>query len=824
MAGSNVPLIAMIGPAKSPDLDAFLGQLLPAQGNYWLLMHRMGQRMMHESFDSVDGVAERIKALDAAGVEVWHAVASYTHHHDEFEHGGGERWGRKRGNVAYLAAFFLDIDVAPDKPGKAYSTIEEAEDAVAQFAGTFGEPYHYLVRSGSGLHVYWFLDADVPRDEWERVALKFKDASRVAALLADPTRTADPASVLRPVGATNRKPIYGMLGRTVEGAWCRFGRVSLDAFEAACDRVIGIGGQLPVAAGVARATLSPTQAPHWFDGLSERVKLHSLKSMLSVLPKEYVSDYGQWLSIGAALAGAEGLPRATLFELWSDWSQSTGEGAESWHNAPEHEHRRRWEGLTKSGVGALITRARAVGWLPDTLRDSAGGNASFLAVVAAQKASGERWTAAQAEAYLNEHIAFVKADNQYLLDGMPLTKEALDTSLARHMPVSSERQITASGLLKKGAGIVVDYIGYMPGAGRTFVDRDGRKIANVWRPYIVEPVKPSIEDAHTFVDFVKHLSGGNDETKAGIRRIFTKISFLFQNPSERVRHATLLIGKNEGCGKSTLTHAIPRALFGDANVRCVETRELSSDFNGYVQGARILVFPELWLGNRKDALTQANNLKPLITDDCIPVVKKGRDGRNMENYTTIFASSNHPDAAVFGDRDRRYDVISTDAAAMPLELASRVYSLITRRPGALLSLCLLCGNNADGFDPNAPPPQTGAKSRMMAATRAVWAERIHDAFEAHEPPFTGDAVAVSDVRRMLEREFDRPPSDNAIRDELLNMVDGAYSIQAQRRQGAGTLQKRVIVLRNASTWKDAGPSAIYEHYDEYVIRSEGKGA
>jgi hypothetical protein len=316
---------------------------------------------------------------------------------------------------------------------------------------------------------------------------------------------------------------------------------------------------------------------------------------------------------------------------------------------------------------------------------------------------------------------------------------------------------------------------------------------------------------------ILHLGNSNDETKIGIKRIVTKFAYLYLNPSARIRHATLLIGKYEGCGKSTITLAIARALFGSANVRSIETRELSSDFNGYAHGARILVLPELWLGNRKDALAQANNLKPLITDDYIPVVKKGKDGRCVENCTTIFASSNHADAAVFSDRDRRYDVVSTDAKIMPPELGRRIYALISERPGSLLSLVLSYGKDAIGFDPDEPPPQSAAKRRMMEATRAVWAERIRDAFEAREWPFGGDAVAASDVHRLLARDSDRLPSDNAIREELLNLTDGAFSAQAQRRQGTSIHQKRVVVLRNLQAWKDAGPSALYEHYYATVI-------
>jgi len=166
------------------------------------------------------------------------------------------------------------------------------------------------------------------------------------------------------------------------------------------------------------------------------------------------------------------------------------------------------------------------------------------------------------------------------------------------------------------------FVGWKPGAGITFIDSHGFTVANTYKHYYLQPVRPSKADVQTFKDMIDHLANGNQETGDGLRMICKKYSFLHYNPSARIRHATLLIGKNEGCGKSTITTSIPIALFGYGNVRCVETRELSSDFNGYAFGARIISAPELWLGSRKDAQMLANNLKPLITDDRITIIKR----------------------------------------------------------------------------------------------------------------------------------------------------------------------------------------------------------
>ncbi|OOG55229.1 hypothetical protein B0E47_10625 [Rhodanobacter sp. B05] len=779
--------------------------------------------MNHDSFDSAEAMAARCTELDAGGMEVWQAVASYAHPHDEVK-GDNERWGRKKENVSKLRTYFLDIDVDPDKPGKAYATLEDAERALAEFVQAFGEPYHLIVHSGGGLHVYWLLDESVSRDQWDSIALKFKDAVRLAGLLADPSRTADAASLLRPVRTTNKKPKFGNDGRPVTGYRCRFGSVALEAFEAACDRLrdngLGISGTAPpTGAVVTGVTAIPDHVPSWYEELPDKARKPTLRSMLASLPANQVNNRCDWLAVGMALACEGHLSRDVTFQLWAEWSQSTPEGVESWREESLEQQRRRFDGFNRSGIGALIARAYKAGWYADMLRDNTEDPAAHQAVVAAHAASGERWTIEQANAYLKDHVIYVSTENQYIHDGLLLCKESLDTSLARHMPRPSGRSVAASTLVKEGAAVFADYTDYRPGALRTFLDTNGRTVANTYSPHDVVPITPSPEDVRTFRDFLLHLASNNAETKEGLKSIFVKYAYLYKHPSERIRHATLLIGKTEGSGKSTLLLDMPRALFGNDNVRSVETREVSSDFNGYAQGHRILSISELWLGNRKDAQARANDLKPLITDNRVSVVRKGKDGRDIENVCTIFASSNYDDAAFFGAHDRRYHVISTEAPKVPQDLANRVHDLIKNRPGALLYLVLHYGMNGDGFDPNAPPPQTAAKRVMMEANRSEWAQWLNDKFQAREYPFVGDAVAVDDVKTAMGERFHPMPSDKVIRDELFNLADGAVSIQAQRKTKVGkTETKRVIVLRSIKKWQDAGISALYEHYEEAVIK------
>jgi KaiC/GvpD/RAD55 family RecA-like ATPase len=115
---------------------------------------------------------------------------------------------RTQKNAQLVRCYWLDIDCGQDKAtsGKGYETKDMALGALKGFCSRIGLPDPLVNDSGGGIHVYWPLDSDIPKDEWQPVADKLKELTHSLGLKADDSRTADAASVLRPVGTINRKP------------------------------------------------------------------------------------------------------------------------------------------------------------------------------------------------------------------------------------------------------------------------------------------------------------------------------------------------------------------------------------------------------------------------------------------------------------------------------------------------------------------------------------------------------------------------------------------------------------------------------------------
>lgn len=159
----------------------------------------------HHAFTSIDHAAQF--ATSAAQQEnVFFALSTVKQDYTAMNKTQRDAAGvkvRGGGNADRAKAFWLDIDVK-DRDD-AYPTQQDAALALRQFVSSLGLPKPYVVSSGGGLHVYWPLSHAISADTWHTTAAKLKALTVSAKLKADPSRTADVASILRPVGTANWK-------------------------------------------------------------------------------------------------------------------------------------------------------------------------------------------------------------------------------------------------------------------------------------------------------------------------------------------------------------------------------------------------------------------------------------------------------------------------------------------------------------------------------------------------------------------------------------------------------------------------------------------
>ena len=163
-------------PPSPPHDNAYSSPLLAAlwrssdKFHFLGLLDRDTNQFRNIPVDNPIDVVDHVQRFSEQNVDLYFACA-------EFE----TAENRTSANASGAYSFWLDIDCGPDKAasGKGYATIEEAEEAVRRFCSETGIPSPtHIVRSGSGLHVYWSLDEFVPHDQWRTPAQGTKPLAR----------------------------------------------------------------------------------------------------------------------------------------------------------------------------------------------------------------------------------------------------------------------------------------------------------------------------------------------------------------------------------------------------------------------------------------------------------------------------------------------------------------------------------------------------------------------------------------------------------------------------------------------------------------------
>ena len=115
----------------------------------------------------------------------------------------GDYETRTHKNMLAAKCLFVDIDVGTGA-GK-YPTQRDAVQALRGFISAVSLPAPIVVSSGGGIHAYWPFDQEIPSTQWVPLAQKLKALAAAHEFFADPSRTADAASVLRLPGTLNHK-------------------------------------------------------------------------------------------------------------------------------------------------------------------------------------------------------------------------------------------------------------------------------------------------------------------------------------------------------------------------------------------------------------------------------------------------------------------------------------------------------------------------------------------------------------------------------------------------------------------------------------------
>ena len=191
------------------------------ESNHKCIVAIKSGRVNHIWADSAQDAQDKASKLAPNGFDVYFAPSAF------------DSQRRTQDCAADIPALWIDIDCGE---GKTYPDWKRGLLALLVWCkkNTVPNPTH-LVLSGYGVHCYWALDAAYPHSAWLPVAQHFKQALKVGGVDADPTRTADSASIMRLPGTYNWKDPSDP--KPVKEFYTSKRRIALDEFEAALPKV-----------------------------------------------------------------------------------------------------------------------------------------------------------------------------------------------------------------------------------------------------------------------------------------------------------------------------------------------------------------------------------------------------------------------------------------------------------------------------------------------------------------------------------------------------------------------------------------------------------
>ncbi|MET4273310.1 MULTISPECIES: primase-helicase family protein [unclassified Bradyrhizobium] len=285
---------------------------------------------------------------------------------------------------------------------------------------------------------------------------------------------------------------------------------------------------------------------------------------------------------------------------------------------------------------------------------------------------------------------------------------------------------------------LAERVEFMPGMPPLCLDDIGRSVLNIWQAPLWE-ARPSHDEPTPFIDLVRHLF---DEDQQAIDHVMDFIAHLVQHPDERVNHAMLLTSEAKGIGKSTLGTII-RRLVGERNSGVAQSKDLKSQFDGWLMGKLVVQVDEVYEQGNTDL---ANRLKPILTEPTVSANVKYGPQLVVKNFARLILFSNQTAPIDIEEGDRRYFVFDSKALPRDADYYDRLNAFIDSDEGMSAIYWWLKGRCLASFKPKAAPPLTAHKTAAIEVSGNPLRHYLEEAVRSGHllntlgPDFTMDAL------------------------------------------------------------------------------------
>jgi hypothetical protein len=182
----------------------------------------------------------------------------------------------------------------------------------------------------------------------------------------------------------------------------------------------------------------------------------------------------------------------------------------------------------------------------------------------------------------------------------------------------------------------------------------GTVAEDTYNSWIGFPIEPAEGDWSLMQQLM--LEGLCDGNEAHYEWLLDWMAVGLQEPATRYGVATVLRGE-KGVGKGQYAKWYGK-LFGNHYLHLSNTNHLVGNFNAHLERGLLVFADELiWGGNKQ----QEGVLKSLVTEELIPIERKGWDTEMRKNYTRLLVASNEDWVVPASVGERRWFVLDVSA-------------------------------------------------------------------------------------------------------------------------------------------------------------------
>lgn len=760
----------------------FLQLILPDQGVYFLAhKNPYGKGFVHEDFTNIGDMAKAVLDLSSLNVDVYFAPASYLS--AGYTDPAGRYKQRTAENVECVSSVWLDIDCGNSKAatGDGYQTQEEALRHVHTFCHHYSLPYPMVLSSGNGVHCYWVFEKSVTPKEWRQVAQALKGLNQMGAvpLLADPSRTADVASLMRPIGTQNFKSPKAPKPVTLLQTG------SPIDFQDFSRRVLNAK---PPPNNLVRTQQSPPTP----QSINSQLYADTAKALSQLDPDCSRAEWWRNLAVLADVFGEGGR------NLARGYSSGELKGVDAEKYDPEEFERqfddclRRRDSYTgrRANLGSIFRAAGLA--LPQAVSDEED-LPEWLKEMNSQYAFIDN----PAGIYRLKHDDYI----------------SLDLFKLRHRPETIAITVGDKQKIVTVADAWISDKNRRYHAGLTFepngpsvTDKD---LLNLWQGLDTHPAPGCVKP------FLRLLYRLIPDPKAS-KYVLRWLAHLFQTPQVKLNTALVIHSQQQGVGKNLLFETI-QAIIGPHHSTLIGQAELESEFNAWARHKILIIGDEVDKSARRD---RADKLKSLITGTSIIINEKHEKHKSTPNHANFVFLSNSPEAIYIDQTDRRYFV--WNVTADPLTEAQASEYVEWRDQGGLSALLnFFLSINLAAFNPKAHAPNTVGKQMMIRSNNTSLEDWCAELVDDNQPDAKGVEVITVDAVISIycdpiagtNPRVTSKAVTNALRKAGARPLDRQVTISRTtgiHTKVTKTKRVRVWVLCNHGTWEKQPDAAVRE--------------